>query len=138
MSTLGRRVDADEARERFDPLVPRFDRVGEPSPAASIVSRRGRGADPCLSGCWESRGSILSVDAGPGTGPSGFLWLETRKKPDSTRDYLRGNGRMGAARPFCSQIYGFLVAVGRRYRKLRKYAFARIPSARPCMKPQSS
>ncbi len=64
------------------------------------ASRFGRSGRPCSA---DARRAGLDPKRrrGCGTAPSGFLWRETRKKPDSDSDYGFNRPVLGATDRFC-------------------------------------
>ena len=108
---------------RFEPSVPPrrvFNTIAESVPAFELPwgamldpwtrSRRKEALRPIRSALGGESGARSSAALRVWDGPSGFLWRETREKPDSDPDYGFCATGLEASGRFCSRLCGIHIA----------------------------
>ena len=102
-------------------------------------SRRREALRPIGSALGEESGARSNAALRVWDGPSGFLWREDRKKPDSDSDYGQRRARFQASSRLCSRLYGVDEAdnADRRFRR-RKQRVATTRDVALLERPRSS
>ena len=147
----GRRGEAVEALERFEPARDGGAR-GRVSPEVSLRSRRPgercstlrthprrrEALRPFRSALGGESGARSYAALRVWDGPSGFLWRESREKPDSDSDYGFIRPDLEASDRVCSRRCG-IVAADAWQSGLRRRAAVRVaPGEPPCLHTQPS